>query len=98
MHVTCEFGIGGARVPVCPSEPRENDAFKTLARALHVHHAPQPPSSYGAKLALPRCTHVPSLLSLAQSSLSPEDPTSKQLLRPWRVQLVPHWNSTPNGF
>ena len=31
--------------PVCPSEPRENDAFKTLARALHVHHAPQPTSS-----------------------------------------------------
>ena len=40
--------------PVCPSEPRENDAFKTFARALHVHHAPQPPSSYGAELALPR--------------------------------------------
>ena len=44
MHVTCKFGIGGAT-----REPRENDAFKTLARALHVHHAPQPPSSYGAK-------------------------------------------------
>ena len=24
---------------MCPSEPRENDAFKTLARALHVHCA-----------------------------------------------------------
>ena len=30
----------------------------------------------------------------AQSSLSTEDPTSKQLLRPWRVQLAPHWNGT----
>ena len=27
---------------MCPSEPRENDAFKTLARALHVHCASQP--------------------------------------------------------
>ena len=64
----------------------------------YVDDAPQPPCSYGAKLALPRCTHVPSLMSLAQSSLSPEDPTSKQLLRPWRVQLAPDRNGTPNGF
>ena len=30
--------------------------------------------------------------------LSPEDPTSKQLLRPWRVQLARHRNGNPNGF
>ena len=47
---------------------------------------------------MPRCTHVPSFVSLAQNLLSPEDPTSKHLLRPWRVQLASHRNGTPNGF
>ena len=39
---------------------------------------------------------MPSLVSLASSLLSPEDPTSKQLLRPWRMQLAPHRNGTPS--
>ena len=51
--------------------------YKTFARALHVHNASQPLSSYGAKYALPRCTHVPSLVSLGQSFLKTEDPCQK---------------------
>ena len=31
--------LGSVAPPVSPSGPRENDAFKTLARALHVHYA-----------------------------------------------------------
>ena len=43
-----------------------------------MHNALHPTISYGAKWALPRCTHVPSLVSLAQSFLKPEDPMSKK--------------------
>ena len=42
-----------------------------------MHTASQPILSYGVKCALLRCTHVPSLVCLAQSFLKPEDPMSK---------------------
>ena len=67
---------------------------KTLARALHVHTAPQLIKSYGAKQALPRCTHVPSLVSLAQSFLKPEDPMSKKVSSPGACSLHPTGTAT----
>ena len=41
--------LGSVAQPVCPSGPRENDTFQTVARALLEDTAPQPPSSYCAK-------------------------------------------------
>ena len=38
---------------------------------------------------------MPSLVSLAQSFLKPADPTSKNVIRLWRVQLAPHRNEYP---
>ena len=67
---------------------------KKLARALHVHTAPQLIKSYGAKWALPRCTHVPSLVSLAQSFLEPEDPMSKKFSSPGACSLHPTGTAT----
>ena len=83
---------------MCPSELRENDAFKTLARALHVHTAPQPILSYGAKWAMPRCTYVPSLVSLAQTLLSPEDPMSKKLSASGACSWRPTETAPPVDF
>ena len=40
--------------PVCLSGPRENDAFKTLARALHVHYAPPAPFFIRRQVGLPQ--------------------------------------------
>ena len=62
---------------------------KKLARALHVHTAPQLIKSYGAKWALPRCTHVPSLVSLAQSFLEPKDPKPKKFSSPGACSMHP---------
>ena len=66
----------------CPSfglqGRQKNKRCKSLARALHVHTALQPIKSYGAKYTMPRSTHLPSLVSLAQNFLAPEDPTSKK--------------------
>ena len=67
---------------------------KKLARALHVHTTPQLIKSYGAKQALPRCTHVPSLVSLAQSFLKPEDPMSKKFSSPGACSLHPTRTAT----
>ena len=86
------------RVPCGLLGQQKNYRCKTFARALHVHYAPQPLSSYGAKYALPRCTHVSSLVSLAQSSLSPEDPWSKRFSAPGACSLHPTGMATPMDF
>ena len=82
--VTTAWPIGREKVNRC----------KKLARALHVHNALHPPISYGAKQALPRCTHVPSLVSLAQSFLKPEDPMSKKFSSPGACSLHPTGTAT----
>ena len=55
-----------------------------------MHTAPQLIKSCGAKQALPRCTHVPSLVSLAQSFLKSEDPMSKKFSAMARAACTPH--------
>ena len=82
--VTTAWPVGREKVNRC----------KKLARALHVHTAPQLIKSYGAKQALPRCTHVPSLVSLAQSFLKPEDPMSKKFSSPGACSLHPTRTAT----
>ena len=62
----------------CLQWQQKKKRCKTLARALHVHGALQPIKSYGAKYTMPRSTHLPSLVSLAQNFLASEDPTSKK--------------------
>ena len=76
----------------CLQWRQKKKRYKTLARALHVHSALQPIKSYGAKYTMPRSTHLPSLVSLAKNFLAPENPTSKKVFRPWRVQPAPHRN------
>ena len=48
IHVTRKFGISGTHHLACRGRKR-TICPKTDARALHVHNAPQPPNSYGAK-------------------------------------------------
>ena len=67
---------------------------KTLARALHVHSELQPIKSYGAKYTMPRSTHLPSLVSLAQNFLALEDPTSKKFSDPGACGLNPTGTTT----
>ena len=63
-----------------------------------MHNVSQPLESYGAKLALSRCTHVPSLVSLAQSFLKPEDPSSKRFSAPGACNLQPTEVAPPMDF
>ena len=62
---------------------------KTLARALHVHSALQPIKSCDAKYTMPRSTHQPNLVSLAQNVPASEDPTSKKFSDPAACSLHP---------
>ena len=98
IHVTCNFGITSAhRFGLLGRQ--KNNRCKIFARALHVHNAFQPLSSYGAKKALPMCTHVQSLVALAQSFFEPEDPTSNRVSAPratctprkWHPQWILSW-------
>ena len=59
-----------------------------------MHIALQSIKSYGAKYTMPRSTHLPSLVSLAQNFLAPEDHTSKMFSDPsaCTVQPAPHRN------
>ena len=92
IHVTCKFGISGDHRLACRGGKRT-----TGAKHLHVHCTctlHHQPISYGAKQALPRCTHVPSLVSLAQSFLKPEDPMSKKFSSPGACSLHPTGTAT----
>ena len=97
LHVTCAFGISGAsrltcrcvRILECANHLRVHCTC-TMHPSPLKHTAPSRPCQ-GAPMYRVWCRW-------AQSSLSPEDPTSKQLLHAWRVQLAPHRNGTPNGF
>ena len=57
-----------------------------------------PLRSYGAKKALSRCTHVPSLVSLAQNFLKPKDPWSKRFFAPGACNLHPTQMAPPTDF
>ena len=78
----------------CLQWRQKKKRYKTLARALHVHSALQPIKSYGAKYTMPRSTHLPSLVSLAQNFLASEDPTSKKFSDPGACSLHPTGTAT----
>ena len=96
---TCNLQVSHQRYPPFGMWGWEKvNRCKTLARAMHVHTAPQLIKSYGAKQALPRCTHVPSLVSLAQNFFPPEDPKSKNFFAPSACCLHPTATATPKAL
>ena len=84
--MTCKFGTGGAHRLACSGGKRRKGT-KHLS-------ALQPIKSYGAKYTMPRSTHLPSLVSLAQDFLASEDPTSKKFSDPGACSLHPTGTAT----
>ena len=82
----------------CLQWRQKKKRYKTLARALHVHSALQPIKAYGAKYTMPRSTHLPSLVSLAQNFLASEDPTSKKFSDPGACSLHPTGTATTKAY
>ena len=89
MRVTCKFGTGGAHRLACSGGERRKGT-----KHLHVHSALQPIKSHGAKYTMPRSTHLPSLVSLAQNFLASEDPTSIKFSDPGACSLHPTGTAT----
>ena len=72
----------------CLQWRQKKKRYKTLACAL------QPIKSYGAKYPMPRSTHLPSLVSLAQNFLASEDPTLRKFFDPGACSLHPKGTAT----
>ena len=87
---TCDLQVWDRHCPLFGLQGRQkNKRCKSLIRALHVHTVLQPIQSYSAKYTMTRSTNLPSLVSLAQNFLAPEDPTSKKFSDPGACSLHP---------